>query len=59
MLRYGQLSRAAPVAVVGCALNGLIGSAFYALVPAWMQGEGIERATIALRSSVRPGMPSR
>ena len=29
-------------------LSGLISSAFYALVPAWMQDEGIERATIAL-----------
>ncbi len=47
-LRYGQLARAAPIAVVGCALSGLMSSAFYALVPAWMQGEGIERGTIAL-----------
>ena len=47
-LPFGQLSRAAPVAVTGCGVSGLIGSAFYALVPAWMQGEGIERATIAL-----------
>jgi MFS family permease len=47
-LPYGQLSRAAPVAVAGCAISGLIGSAFYALVPAWMQDEGIERETIAL-----------
>ncbi|HEY6412711.1 MAG TPA: MFS transporter [Edaphobacter sp.] len=47
-LPYGQLVRAAPVAVIGCAVNGIINSAFYALVPAWMQGEGIERSTIAL-----------
>ena len=47
-LPYGQLARAAPVAVIGCAVNGIINSAFYALVPAWMQGEGIERSTIAL-----------
>ncbi len=47
-LPYGQLSRAAPVAVVGCALSGLVTGTFYALIPAWMQGEGIERATIAL-----------
>ena len=47
-LAFGQLSRAAPVAVIGCAVSGLIGSTFYALVPAWMQGEGIERTTIAL-----------
>ena len=47
-LPYGELIRAAPVAIVGCVVNGLVGSAFYALVPAWMQDKGIERATIAL-----------
>jgi len=47
-LPYGLLSRVAPVAVVGCALSGLIAGAFYALVPAWMQGEDIPRSTIAL-----------
>ena len=34
--------------MIGCVLSGLIGGAFYALVPAWMQTEGIERETIAL-----------
>ena len=47
-LPYGLLLRAAPVAVAGCALSGLISSAFYSLVPAWMQDYGIERTTIAL-----------
>jgi MFS family permease len=47
-LPLGQLVRAAPVAVSGGALSGLISSSFYALVPAWMQDEGIERETIAL-----------
>lgn len=47
-LPYDQLPRAAPVAVAGCALSGLITGTFYALVPAWMQGEDIERGTIAL-----------
>ena len=47
-LRYGVLTRAAPIAVVGCAMNGLIGGAFYALVPAWMQDQDTPRATIAL-----------
>jgi MFS family permease len=47
-LPYGALARAAPVAVAGCALSGLVSSAFYALVPAWMQDRGIARATIAL-----------
>lgn len=45
---FGQLSRVAPVAVVGSALSGLIASAFYALVPAWMQSKGVDRATIGL-----------
>jgi MFS family permease len=47
-LPYGQLTRAAPVAVAGAALSGLISGAFYALVPAWMLGEGIETATIGV-----------
>ena len=47
-LPYGQLARAAPVAVVGCALSGLISGAFYTLVPAWMQDAGSGRTTIAL-----------
>ncbi len=47
-LPYGQLSRAAPVAVLGCAVSGLVSSAFYALIPAWMQNEGIAQGTIAL-----------
>jgi hypothetical protein len=42
------LARAAPVAVVVGALSGLISSSFYALVPAWMQDEGIARETIAM-----------
>lgn len=47
-LPFGQLLHAAPVAVIGCVVNGLITSAFYALVPAWMQDEGIGREIIAL-----------
>jgi MFS family permease len=47
-LPYGELARAAPVAVVGCAVSGLVSSAFYALVPAWMQDDGIKRETIAV-----------
>jgi MFS family permease len=48
VLPFGQLSRAAPVAVTGCAISGLVSSTFYALVPAWMQDYGNERETIAL-----------
>ena len=47
-LPYGQLARAAPVAVIGCAMSGLVSSAFYTLAPAWMQDNGIKRETIAL-----------
>jgi MFS family permease len=47
-LSYRQLTQAAPIATFGSVLSGLIGGAFYALVPAWMQGEGIPRSTIAL-----------
>jgi MFS family permease len=45
---FRELTQAAPVAVAGCALSGLITGTFYALVPAWMQGAGILRETIAL-----------
>ena len=47
-LPYGVLARAAPIAVAGCALSGLVGGPFYSLVPAWMQGQGTSRQTIAL-----------
>ncbi len=45
---YGALLRAAPAAVAGCALSGVITGTFYALVPAWMQGAAIDQETIAL-----------
>lgn len=47
-LRYGELTRQAPVAVIGCVVSGMVSSAFYALVPAWMLRAGIEQGTIAL-----------
>jgi MFS family permease len=47
-LPYGVLARAAPIAVVGSGLSGLVSGSFYALVPAWMQSQGIAQATIAL-----------
>lgn len=47
-LPYLQLVRAAPVAVAGAALGGLISGAFYALVPIWLQDEGLDRETIAV-----------
>jgi MFS family permease len=47
-LPYGVLMRAAPVALAGSGLSGLVGGTFYALVPAWMQGQGTTKTTIAL-----------
>src|SRR5499427_1459830 len=47
-LPFGQLPRAAPVAVAGCMVSGLVSASFYSLVPAWMQDEGIARETIAI-----------
>jgi MFS family permease len=47
-LPYGQLARAAPLALAGAAIGGLIVGAFYTLVPAWMQERGNDRATIGL-----------
>jgi len=46
-LSSGQLFRAAPIAVTGCLVSGLISASFYSLVPAWMQDEAIARETIA------------
>lgn len=47
-LPFGQLSRAAPAAVAGAATSGFVGASFYALVPAWMQEEGVARDAIAV-----------
>jgi MFS family permease len=47
-LPLSQLLRAAPIAVAGASLSGFITGAFYALIPAWMLGEGIENTTIGV-----------
>jgi MFS family permease len=47
-LPYGLLSRTAPLAVISCIVAGFLSGAFYTLVPAWMQGEGIDRSAIAM-----------
>lgn len=47
-LAFGQLTRTAPVAVIGAMLSGFTTSIFYALVPAWAQGAGVERWRIGL-----------
>ena len=44
----GELSQRAPSAVIGCVVGGLVNSAFYTLVPAWMLDEGTDQSTIAL-----------
>jgi len=47
-LPFGMLLRVAPIAVTSCIVAGCLSGAFYALVPAWMRGEGIEQSAIAL-----------
>lgn len=47
-LPFRQLIALAPVAAAGAALSGLISGTFYALVPVWMQDEGIGRESIAM-----------
>ncbi|MFC4526645.1 MFS transporter [Dyella halodurans] len=47
-LGLGELSQRAPTAVIGCVVGGLVNSAFYALVPAWMLDQGTDQSTIAM-----------
>jgi MFS family permease len=58
-LPFGQLIFTASVAVVGCMVAGLVSAAFYALVPAWMQDEGIALDTIAILCSWQCSADSR
>lgn len=46
-LRLRDLRRVAPVAIAGCVASGLVGSAFYAVVPAYAQAQGIASGTIS------------
>ncbi len=39
-LPYGQLGRAAPVAVAGAAMFGMVSGIFYTLAPVWAQANG-------------------
>jgi MFS family permease len=48
VLPYGKLTRVAPVASTGAVISGLVTGAFFALVPAWMQGRGNDGTTIGL-----------
>src|SRR5262249_13164339 len=43
-----QLVHAAPIAVAGCLLSGIMSGTFYSLLPAWAQGEGNDRRSSAL-----------
>lgn len=47
-LPYSWLSPAAPVAVVGCALSGLVASTFNALIPASMKAKSLKRTTVVM-----------
>lgn len=47
-LPYGELTRAAPLAVVGTAAAGMISATFYAVIPAWMAAQQVDQATIGL-----------
>lgn len=46
-LRLRDLRRLAPVAFAGCAAAGLISSAFYALIPAYAQTQGIPPSAVS------------
>lgn len=47
-LSLRELRQLAPVAVFGCAAAGLIGSTYYALVPAYATMQGLPTSTISL-----------
>ncbi|MCJ8142861.1 MFS transporter [Ancylobacter sp. A5.8] len=47
-LPYGELTRAAPLAVLGALVAGMVGATFYAVTPAWMAENGIAQETIGL-----------
>ncbi|WP_266181804.1 MFS transporter [Dyella humicola] len=47
-LGLAELTQRAPTAVIGCVVGGLVNSAFYALVPAWMLDAGTDQSTIAM-----------
>lgn len=46
-LRLRELRRLAPVAFAGCATTGLVSSAFYSLVPAYAQTQGVPASAIS------------
>jgi MFS family permease len=47
-LAYVELFRAAPLAVLGCFVAGMVSATFYAVFPAWMLVNQVPQATISL-----------
>ena len=47
-LPHRMLFRTAPLAVTSSMVAGFLSGSFYALVPAWIRGEGIDQLAIAL-----------
>ncbi|MCK0198614.1 MFS transporter [Ancylobacter sp. 6x-1] len=47
-LPYGTVMRAAPLAVLGAGIAGMIAASFYAVVPMWMLARQIDQRTIGL-----------
>ncbi|EHM03207.1 transporter, major facilitator family protein [Acetobacteraceae bacterium AT-5844] len=47
-LRYSEVLRAAPLAVLGCFIAGMVSATFYAVFPAWMLANEIPQATISI-----------
>jgi MFS family permease len=46
-LRLREMRRIAPVALAGCAASGLASSAFYSLIPAYAEAQGVSAAAIS------------
>jgi len=47
-LPYGELTRAAPLAVLGAVVAGMVSATFYAVVPGWMLAQQVAQETIGL-----------
>jgi MFS family permease len=47
-LPFSELVRAAPLAVLGCVVAGIVGATFYAVLPAWMLANQISQSNISL-----------
>ena len=57
-LRVGELALAAPVAVAGCFAGGLVGGAFYALVPVYaeLNGRSVLEISIYMALAIAGGL---